>query len=265
MPAVVRPGRADRHERHPVERRRRRAQPSTAVAHPRRRRRCARRTQHPVVRVSGRRLARDLQRTAGGGSADDRQRRHVRPDPGGDGRRPGTRVAGREGAGGRGRPWCGARLVRPHARSRTSVEVAALGPGAAIATTGTEGIPIGSVEPLSPDPELARGPGRRRGRGRPTCSSSTSAACGRHRSPSVARPEQIRLVDDRIDAVLRGLPPTATVLVASLADDGETPHLQVRRRDRAGHRRRVRRRAARVPIDPAGRAWCRRPTWRRPC
>ena len=106
------------------------------------------------------------------------------------------------------------------------VSVAAVGGGgAAIAIAGTDGIPVGPVLPTETDPELLE------------AQISAIAAdndlvvvdAGGVRAPDaeVSRTEQVRLVDDRIGAVLRGAPPGATVLLASIADDGTTPHLQV--------------------------------------
>ena len=106
------------------------------------------------------------------------------------------------------------------------MEVAALGGGAAIAIAGPDGVPVGPVGPRPSDIDALQD----QVRSLAEVVDLLVVDAGGVRAPpdaDASRSEQLRLVDDRIGAVLRGAPTGATVLVASIADDGNVPHLQV--------------------------------------
>lgn len=107
-----------------------------------------------------------------------------------------------------------------------SVPVAAIGGGAAIAIAGIDGVPVGPVSPAQSDPDLLEAAvGELAG-----SSDLVVVDVGGVREPpdtDVARSERLGPIDARIGAVLRGAPDGSTVLLASIADDGTTPHLQV--------------------------------------
>lgn len=110
----------------------------------------------------------------------------------------------------------------------------AIGPGAAIALAGTDGRVAGSYLHRPRDPgELTA-----------LVESATEDSrlvvvdAGQVRDPrdlmptdpdvkSGERAEQVRRVDAIVAAVIAGAPPTATVIVASMADSGLSPHLQL--------------------------------------
>ena len=106
------------------------------------------------------------------------------------------------------------------------VSAAAIGAGAAIALAGTGGVPVGPVQEAQLEPTLLEA----QVRDGVANHELLVVDVGGVRAPpdaGISRAEQLRLVDARIGAVLDGLPTDATVLVASIADDGTTPHLQV--------------------------------------
>jgi hypothetical protein len=112
------------------------------------------------------------------------------------------------------------------ALAEQGTSVAAIGAGAAIAIAGTDGIPVGPVTRTPGDDAELEAQVRELADG----VELLVIDIGGVRAPpetDVTRSEQLGLVDDRVGAVFRALPSGATVFVASLADDGSTPHLQV--------------------------------------
>lgn len=114
------------------------------------------------------------------------------------------------------------------------VSVSAIGPGAAIATVGTDGKVVGDYEARPRDPEaLAALLEPRLRRDDLLVVDLGSVRDGDDLGPkdpdqqAGARSDQVDRIDQRLAAVLGTLPPDATVLVASLADSGRTPHLQL--------------------------------------
>ena len=106
------------------------------------------------------------------------------------------------------------------------VEAVAVGPGAATAIAGTDGVPVGSVEPIAASPALLEA----QINDLAAQSDLMVVDVGGVRVPpegDAGRSEQVQLVDARVGAVLRSVPEGATVLVASIADDGTVAHLQV--------------------------------------
>ncbi|MFV0459826.1 MAG: hypothetical protein ACK5MT_13770 [Actinomycetales bacterium] len=118
--------------------------------------------------------------------------------------------------------------------SAAGVPTAAIGRGAGIALANSEGIVPGAYYPGSEQPDRL---------GATVTESLTSARLvvvdvGALRDPenladtdpeqlSPPRAEQAEEIDARIAAVLAASPQTATVMVASLADSGYSPHLQL--------------------------------------
>lgn len=104
------------------------------------------------------------------------------------------------------------------------VPVAGIGAGAAIALADLTGTAVGPVLPLDDDAAALT----------TTVEDSVAGVALLvvdvgvvHADLAAPRAEQLRAVDAGVGAVLAGLPPGATVLVASLADDGDEPHLQL--------------------------------------
>lgn len=103
------------------------------------------------------------------------------------------------------------------------VATAAIGPGAAIATALTSGIPYGNAEDAPSEPaELAAA----------VAAAADDASLvvvdvGSLGSHGSDRLERVSALDDRVGAILEAVPADATVLVMSLADDDVEPHLQL--------------------------------------
>lgn len=126
-----------------------------------------------------------------------------------------------------------------------NVEVAAVGPGAAIATALSTGVPAGTAQAAPQEPrELTADVREAAARAdlvvvdigsiaagtlpvRSDSPTSPTTAGGPTDGEPTARAERVAAMDERVRAVLDALSSTATVVVVSLADDGTTPHLQV--------------------------------------
>lgn len=110
------------------------------------------------------------------------------------------------------------------------VETAALGPGAAIATASTLGVPVGTAGP-APTGAAELGAAVQEAAGADLLvvdvgSSDPPAASTEAAAPD-DRAARVAAVDARIGAVIDAVGPAATVLVVSLAGAGDAPHLQL--------------------------------------
>lgn len=132
----------------------------------------------------------------------------------------------------------------------SGVVTAAVGPGAAIATALTSGVPVGTAA-AAPDDTAAlaavvaevadqadlvvvdigsvavEAVDAVAGTPTPGTPTSGTPTPGAPQNSVAARAARVATVDERVGAVLDVLPPGATVLVMSLADDGTEPHLQI--------------------------------------
>ena len=113
------------------------------------------------------------------------------------------------------------------------VPATAIGPGAAIALSSPDGVLRTGYQPRQYDPELLTG----QVRDAAVPSSLVVVDVGSVRDPddllpgdldtlTLGRQVQVARIDSEIGAVRAGAPEGSTVLVASLADSGVTPHLQ---------------------------------------
>ena len=192
------------------------------------------RPQRPHEHLPGRRLAGGLGRGAGGGRARALPDAglHGLPDAGLTGvRRPLGRLhRARRGL----RPTTPTRAcsAAPSARRPCRPPPSVLVPASPSRTTRDGSPPPGPGSPRArtdrstppPTPPSSAGRSRRPWRRTPASSSSTPAPSA---APTPTPPAQLHAVDERIGAVLAELPPSATVVVASLADAGAQARLQL--------------------------------------